>query len=93
MTKENIECQIQSLFQELGFQKVILNNQQIYKWSNNYYKITFIHKFQAYIIEFASTVEEAEKNLFEDSDLYPLSLGERLVEQLHSDLTKYYKNK
>lgn len=89
--KSNIEMRIETLLKELGFEKVILNGTQMYKRSDKYYKFSFIEKYQSYVIECASNFEEAERNVFEDGDLYPLSLGEDgLINSLRSDLLQYY---
>lgn len=89
MNKEHMDQKINILLEELGFEKFMLNHNEFYKWGENYYKLVFIDKFQAYILEFAVTLQEAEKNIFEDSDIYPLSL-ENLIADLRSDLLKYY---
>lgn len=92
MDKENIDQQINMVLEELGFEKIMLHHNQVYKWRDNYYKLVFVDEFQAYIIEFALTLQEAEKNIFEDSDMYPLSL-ENLIADLRVDLLNYYNKK
>lgn len=89
--KSKIELRIESLLRELDFETVIVNGIQMYTRSEEYYKITFIEQFQSYVIEYASNFEDAKKNIFEDGDLYPVSIGEdELINSLRSDLLQYY---
>jgi len=88
--KEEIDRKINVLLEELGFEKCILDDNKIYRYHQEYYKFTFLNKFQAYVIECALTLEEAEKNRFEDGDLYPISLQEKFIDTLRSDLLHYY---
>lgn len=88
--KEAIDQKINILIEELGFEKCILDDNKMYKYHQSYYKLTFLNTFQAYIIEYALTVEEAKNNRFEDGDLYPISLQEQFIDTLRSDLLKYY---
>lgn len=88
--KEAIDQKINILIEELGFEKCILDDNKMYKYHQSYYKLTFLNTFQAYIIEYALTVEEAENNRFEDGDLYPISLQEQFIDTVRSDLLKYY---
>ncbi|MDQ1236806.1 hypothetical protein QE450_004304 [Paenibacillus sp. SORGH_AS306] len=87
-----IDQKVKSLIKDLGFQEIILKESNMYLWFNKYYKITFLEDFQSYVIECAESLEDAEKGLFEDGDLYPLSLGEdSLINILRLDLIKYYQ--
>ncbi|WP_188067670.1 hypothetical protein [Brevibacillus brevis] len=83
---------IEFLFQELNFERVILNGTPLLLHGGTYYKITFVKGLNAYVIEFAS-YDEAVKNMFEDGDVYPISLGEdKLISELRHDLINYYIN-
>lgn len=88
--KEAMDQKINVLLEELGFEKCILNDKKMYKYHQSYYKLTFLNIFQAYVIEYALTLEESENNWFEDGDLYPISLQEQFIDTLRSDLLKYY---
>jgi len=72
----SIEKKIEGLFRELQFEKEILNNTNVFVLDGKYCRVTFIKTLESYVIEYADSYDEAEKNLFEDGDLFPLSLGE-----------------
>lgn len=82
-----------ALFQELNFEKVIVNGSTLLFHSGFYYKITLVKGLNSYVLEFANSYDEAVKNRFEDGDVYPISLGEdELINELRHDLLKYYIN-
>ncbi|NUU74529.1 hypothetical protein [Paenibacillus xylanilyticus] len=84
---------IESLIQELNFEKVYVSGTPLLLRDGIYYKITFVEGLNSYVIEFASSYDEAVKNMFEDGDIYPISLGEdQLICQLRHDLKKFYLN-
>ncbi|MDR5002779.1 MULTISPECIES: hypothetical protein [Brevibacillus] len=88
-----LQKKIESLFQELKFERVIINGIPLLLYGGTYYKITFVKGLDSYVIEFASTYDEAVKNMFEDGDIYPVSLGEEeLISELRHDLIKFYMN-
>ncbi|GAV15277.1 hypothetical protein [Paenibacillus sp. NAIST15-1] len=72
----SIEKKIEGLFRELQFEKEILNNTNVFVRDGKYCRVTFIKTLESYVIEYADSYDEAEKNLFEDGDLFPVSLGE-----------------
>jgi len=89
-----LQGKIESLFQELNFETVIVNSTQLLLFGGTYYKITFVKGLNSYVIEFARSYDEAVKNIFEDGDVYPLSLGgDKLISELRHDLINYYMNK
>ncbi|MDK8193131.1 hypothetical protein QP794_23875 [Paenibacillus sp. UMB7766-LJ446] len=89
-----LQKKIDSLIHELNFERVTVNGISMLHYNGSYYKISFIKGLNSYVIEFANNYDEAKKNLFEDGDVYPVSLGEdRLISELHHDLNKYYLNK
>jgi hypothetical protein len=73
---KSIEKKIEALFEELNFKKEIINNTPVFSRNGKYCKLTFIKKLESYVIEYADSYDEAEKNLFEDGDLYPKSMDE-----------------
>ncbi len=82
-----------ALIQELNFEKVIVNGSTLLFYSGIYYKITLVKGLNSYVLEFATSYDEAVKNMFEDGDVYPISLGEdQLINELRHDLLKYYIN-
>lgn len=89
-----LQKKIDALIQNLEFERVHLNGIPLLKYNNSYYKISYIEGLNSYVIEFAKSYDEATKNMFEDGDVYPLSLGEdKLINEMHHDLIKYYLNK
>ncbi|MGG4194559.1 hypothetical protein ABEW50_13995 [Paenibacillus jamilae] len=88
-----LQDKIESLFQELNFETVIVNGTQLLLHGDTYYKITFVKGLNSYVIEFASSYDEAVNNMFEDGDVYPSSLGEdKLISELRHDLINFYMN-
>lgn len=92
MEKLELETKIEKLFLDLGAIKVTLKNGSFYEKDNFYYKISYLKSLDSYVIEYAESKEEAENNLLEDGDTYPLSLGNDLINTLEKDLKKYYLN-
>lgn len=77
----------------MNFEKAIVNGSTLLFHSGTYYKITFVKGLNSYVLEFASSYDEAVRNMFEDGDVYPISLGEdQLINELRHDLIKYYIN-
>ncbi|MGE6577827.1 hypothetical protein ACQKFM_23275 [Paenibacillus xylanexedens] len=88
-----LQKKIDSLIQDLNFERVSVNDIPLLLYEGRYYKISLIKDFNSYVIEFAKNYDEALKGLFEDGDVYPISFGEvKLVSELHCDLIKYYLN-
>lgn len=86
-----IKRKMQAVLIELGFREEYINNVLLYfnPKSNYYHTITY-HGSLGMIIE-SGTYEEVEKNIMEDSDVYPLTLGEEeLLALFREDLIKYY---
>lgn len=90
---DRIFKKIKDLFEELGFETVIIN-EQLYSQDGSYYKITYVEGLKAIVIESAANYDEAKNKVFEDSDLYPISLGEdEILIKLRNDLMKDYLSK
>ncbi len=89
---ETIQWRIEKLFIELNFKPTFINNEIVYQYNENYYKLTYIKGLQCFVIESAESFEDAQKNLYEDCDLYPITLEESLIRVLEDDLKKYYIN-
>ncbi|PZD93002.1 hypothetical protein DNH61_24750 [Paenibacillus sambharensis] len=73
---ETVENKIISLFKELNYKEKVINNSVVYESEGKYLKLTFINKLKSYVIEYADSYDEATKNLFEDGDLYPITMDE-----------------
>lgn len=88
-----LQQKIEEIFLDLKFEKVVINGDNLMMNSGIYYKITFVKGLKSYIIEYANSYDEAANNVFEDGDIYPISLGEvGIINKLTDDLTKYYLN-
>lgn len=88
---EIVKKKLEFILEETGFKQVEVNGALTHTRSGKYYKISFIEGLKAFVLESAEDEVAAEKNVFEDSDLYPLALGETgMIEKLRSDLAKYY---
>lgn len=88
-----LEKKIEALFIELKFEKVIVNGIPLLLNGGTYYKITFVKGLKSYVIEFANSYDEAVNNVFEDGDVYPISLSEdELIDKLRHDIINYYIN-
>lgn len=84
---KTIENKIMLLFKELNFKREIINNSVVYESEGKYLKLTFINKLKSYIIEYADSYDEANKNLFEDGDLYPITMDEdKLICKIRNEI-------
>ena len=83
-----ISQQMGQVFLSLGFQKTIINDKINYEYKGSYRRIDYNSSI-GLIIEFAETLEEAEKNVYEDDETYPLSLGDELFDFFKKDVIRY----
>lgn len=83
-----LQQKIENIFLGFGFDKELIHGNINYKYRDTYRKVSFVQDL-GFVIEFAETFEDALKNLYEDGDCYPLSLGENLVDVLKEDIIKY----
>ena len=74
--RKETETKIISLLKELNYKEIISNNTVVYTSKGKYLKLTFIRSLKSYVLEYADSYDEAEKNLFEDGDLFPLTMNE-----------------
>lgn len=87
----SIMSQVEKLFIELGLEKMFINGESIYVHKGSCYKFSFITGLKGFVIETAESFQQAQKNVYEDSDVYLVSLGERkIIDKLRHDLNKYY---
>lgn len=79
---------------KLGLIPEILNHELFYTFpGSGYYRVSFASELNSFVIESAETKEEAEKNVLEDSDLFPLFLGkEKIVKEMEEWFIKYCIN-
>ena len=79
--------------EDAGFVKCLVKSSTLFRNDHTgcFHYITFVNGLASFIIESAMSQEEAEKSLFEDSDLYPVSMGEdNIIIEFKKDLYKYY---
>ena len=80
-----------ALLEELGFETIIFNEGKVYKHDDTYLRLTYVKGFEAFAIETAGSEEEAQNNVYEDSDWLSSSLDEdKLLQELRDLLDKYY---
>ncbi|WPP42434.1 hypothetical protein SK066_05635 [Paenibacillus hunanensis] len=85
---DTIENKIILLFEELNFKREIINDSVVYEREGKYLKLTFIHMLKSYVIEYADSYDEANKNLFEDGDLYHITMEEdELISNIRNEIT------
>lgn len=84
---ESIENKIISLFKELNFKEEVINNSILYEYEGRYLKLTFINQLKSFVIEYADSYDEAKKNLFEDGDLYSITMDEEeLISKMRNEI-------
>lgn len=91
MDYEIVLNKMEDIFINLGFSPVLINGIKFMKCKNCYCKITFLKDWSAFVIESADNIQEAEKGILEDGDLYYTDMPEKqLLDRFKSDLIKYY---
>ncbi|NMC56793.1 MAG: hypothetical protein GYA50_06200 [Eubacteriaceae bacterium] len=70
--------EIKSLFLRLGFQKIEVNDVINYVYGNTYCIPHCLQRL-GFLIEYADSLEEAQKNWYEDGDSFPLEMGEEAI--------------
>ena len=87
--KERVREEIVKLFLELGLKKTMLNDEEVFTDGKSYFCIVYIPSWETFIIEIAHSLEEAEKNMYNDSDRYYVSDGiDVIIEQVRKDMIK-----
>ena len=82
---------MEKLFINLGFSPIIINGVKFMRYKECYCKMTFLKDWSVFVIESADNIEDAEKGVLEDGDLYYTDMPEsELLSQLKSDLINYY---
>ena len=82
---------MEDIFINLGFSPVTINGIEFFIYKDCYCRLTFLKEWSAFVIESADNVQDAEKGILEDGDLYYTDIPEtQLLSQLKSDLEKYY---
>ena len=87
-----IEAKASDIFMKLGFESTHVNSEKVYKNENGYHMFTFIEGLGVFVIEWAQSLDKASRNMYEDCDLLPISLGEdELLRQLENILIEHYR--
>ena len=89
MNTEILLKKIDESFIRHGFIKEIVNGRTNYVRNGKYRKVTYVEGLQGFVIEYADSLHEAQKNLYEDGDVYPLSLKSSLIGLLEKDIIKF----
>jgi hypothetical protein len=74
----DIKNKIIMLLLRLGFREVFLNGVTNYVHGNLYCIPHYIQRL-GFIIEYAHSLEEAQKNMHGDGDAFPLEMGEEAI--------------
>lgn len=93
MTIQYLHKKIESIFLSLGFTIDLVGTKQLryLRYQNCYCKITFLEAWGAFVIESANNLQEAEKQMLEDGELYYVNIPEDdLLRQIEEDIKKYY---
>ena len=83
---------IEDVFTNIGFTPAMINDVKFLRYKECYCKITYLKDWSAFVIESAENLQDAEKGILEDGDLYyteDMSESE-LLSRLKSDLISYY---
>ncbi len=92
-TIERIKEKMEYALEEAGSVKCLIKGSMIFRNDRTgcFHRITFVKGLASFVIESAMSQEEAEKNLFEDSGIYPFCIGEdNIIDEFKKDLYKYY---
>lgn len=82
---------MEKVFINLGFSPVIVNGVKFMRYKECYCKMTFLKDWAGFVIESADSLQDAEKGVLEDGDLYYTDISEsELLSQLKSDLIRDY---
>lgn len=88
-----IKGEIERLFGDLGFERIFIKEDTVFKSEKVYCKLNFIETLRSYFIEYADSYEEAKNNLYEDGDLHAVTLDfSDLLLALHKEIVANMQN-
>ncbi|MDO5539041.1 MAG: hypothetical protein Q4F83_03050 [Eubacteriales bacterium] len=91
MDKKRFLIKVEEVFINNGFEPAIINGVKFMRHKECYCKLTYIKDWSAFVIESADNIQDAEKGVLEDSDLYYTDVSENeLLCKLESDLIRDY---
>lgn len=80
----------EKLFTETNLKVEQLDAGRVFSYKGGYYRFTFVKGLEAFVLEYAESLEEAQKYRYEDSELYPLVLGDGgILDKLRNDIGNY----
>ena len=77
---DKILGRIRQMLMDLGFQKTALHGETTYQYKNLYCIPHFIQTL-GYLIEYADSLEAAQKNQYEDGDVFPEEMDAEAILQ------------
>lgn len=80
--------EINKIFIDLGYKVSDKTNEFVYEKNNEFYKLSLVEELNGYVVEFADSKEDADNNLFEDSDVIGNDCDK---ETLISSIINYFK--
>ena len=93
MNMNRLTDRVENIFLSLGFQIVLVGTRRLryMNFENCYCRITPLEEWNAFVIESADTLQDAEKQILEDGELYYLDTSEdELLRQIETDVKKHY---
>jgi len=90
MAKDMIIQEINKFFLMQGFEEILINKRTVFKFKDgSYYFLSQENKIN-YYLEYAQTLTDAEKGLYEDMAAYQIGPGaDSLIFEIKSDIVKY----
>lgn len=86
-----IHASMNNILLDLGLKKTVINGEDAFSDGVSYIRATYLAWLPGFVLEFAENLDEANGNLFEDGDLYPLSMGkEKLLAAFEKDIRTHY---
>ncbi|MGF6907955.1 hypothetical protein [Fusobacterium sp. PH5-44] len=81
------------LLLSLGFDKIYFNDEEIYRYKEIFLKINYIDGISAFVFEVCYGINKAKNGLFEDTEVYPVNMGEnKIMSEMEINIIKYYIN-
>ena len=90
---EHMLKKIEDIFLALGFKTEFVGEKQLryLRYQDCFCKVTPLEEWRAFVIESADNVQDAEKQVLEDGELYYMNTPEdELRHQIEVDIKKYY---
>ena len=93
--KRTLESKLHDTMSELGFERILLNNETVLHRDNKYVRLNCGERFAT--VELANDLYEAANNMYEDIDLYDYDHmrengfpgDDDIVGEIRSDIIKY----